>query len=247
MERKICFIDLETTGKEVTSARIVQIAAVKCSPDLTDREEVKNYLINPGIPIPPGATEIHGITDEMVKDAPPFVKIAIRLQNYLEGCDIGGFNSNRYDVPLLSEEFARVGLSWPPEDTKLVDGYQIYATKERRDLTAALKFYCGREHTGAHDAEADILATVDVVAAQILKYEDLLSMSIPELDAFCGGNIRVDLAGTIVLNEQGVAVYNIGKAKGKAVTSDRGFGEWMLKGDFCGNTKAVVKKLLNIK
>lgn len=247
--KDIVFFDLETTGTSTTADRICSIAAVKVNADLEIIGEIKDYLVNPGIPIPPAATEVHGITDEMVKDQPSFKQYSRGMQQFTSGCDLGGFNSNRFDVPMMSEEMARAGIEWPEPETNFIDGYQIYATEEKRDLAAALLFYCGKILIDAHNAKADILATLDVYRAQKYKYEHLTPLSTQAVDMYYGGDVRIDLAGTIVLNDKGVAVYNIGKDKGKEVVANPGFAIWMLKDaqDFPGNTKAILRKLLNIK
>lgn len=246
MDRPIIVFDLETTAVELSTAKIVQLAAVKVSPTLEQLEEPKNILINPGVPIPAEATEIHGITDDMVKEQGTFSEYAKSIFDYFDGCDVAGFNSNKFDVPLLSEEFNRVnrGLDWPPHGIKMIDACHIYHKNEKRDLTAAYRFYCNKELDGAHDASKDIIASLEVLIAQIAKYDDLRELDVQGLHHYCGGDIRVDLAGTIVLNEQGVACYAIGKAKGKPVVQDPGFGNWMLKSDFTKNTKDILTKLL---
>lgn len=247
MNRPLVILDLETTGTDISSDRIVQIACLKVSPDFEQIGDIKNYLVNPGIPIPKGASDVHGITDEMVKDEPLFAHYAKGLYAYLLGCDIVGFNSNRFDVPLLAEEFLRIHpeVVFPSPDTLLFDAYSIFSQKEKRDLTAAYKFYCNKDLEGAHDAKNDILATFEVFKSQLDFYKDLKEMDLNQLHNFCGGDIRVDLAGTIVLNENGTAVYNIGKDKGKSVVKNPSFGQWMLKTpSFCSSTKEVLRKLI---
>lgn len=246
MSTPICFLDFESTGTSVTKDKIVQIAIVKVSENLEIIDECKNYYINPEIPIPAEATAVHGITDEMVKEKPTFKAYAKGFYEYLEGCSIGGYNSNRFDIPLLSEEFARCGIHWPLQQTNFVDAYTIAAEKEKRNLAWAYQFYCGMQIEDAHNAQADIMATLEVFKAQVKHYEDLSAMSIEQLNDFCGGKIRVDLAGTIVLNDDGIAVYNIGKDKGFSVKQHPGFAKWMLDKDFTTNTKNIIKKLLNI-
>lgn len=244
--RNIAWIDLESTGTSVTADRIVSIAAVKVSPDLVQIGDVKDYLVNPGIPIPAGATEVHGITDEMVKDSPSFKAYSRGLFDFLDGCDIGGFNSNRFDVPMLSEEFARVGIEWPIKGTNYADAMQIYHTEEKRDLKAAFLFYCDQILIDAHNAKADILATLKIYRAQKVRYEAIRDMTTAEIDLHYGGNIRVDLAGTMIINDAGVVVYNIGKDKGKSVVENPGFAHWMIKQDFTGNTKSIIRSLLHL-
>jgi len=237
--------DLETTGVEVDSARIVQIACRKLDNLFLPMEPAKKMLINPGIPIPADATEVHKITDEMVANAPTFKQVSKSLFTYFEGCDLAGFNIINYDNPLLAEEFARVGIEWPAPGTRVVDVLKIFYAKEPRTLSGAVKHYLGREHEEAHDAEGDINATDEVLLAMIAKYGDLQVMDIEKLHEFCEGEEkRIDIAGKIVLNKDGVAVYGFGKDKGKTVRDNPGFGNWMLKQGFTTNTKEVVRRLL---
>lgn len=250
MNRPIVIFDLETTGTDLSSDRIVQIACLKVSHDFSEIGELKNHLINPLVPIPEDATKCHGITNDHVKDKPKFIEIAKSLYEYLSGCDLLGFNSNRFDVPLLAEEFIRADpfYTFPDADTKLLDAYQIFASKEKRDLTAAYMFYCGKVMEGAHEAGNDLMATMEIFRSQLLRYEDINQMNVHELHDFCGGSVRVDLAGSIILNEEGVAVYAIGKDKGKSVVKNPSFAQWMLKTPtFCSNTKNVLKRMLNYK
>jgi DNA polymerase III subunit epsilon len=245
MNKHIALLDLETTGTDVDSARIVQIAAVKLDYELQPVEEVKVMYVNPSIPIPAEASEVHKITDEMVKDAPQFKQIAKSLHSWLQGCDVLGFNSNRFDVLVLNEEFAREKLIWPAQGTRLLDVYKIFAEKEQRTLAGAAKFYLQENHDDAHDAKADILMTLRVFDAQRRVYGDIGAMTPDELHSFCNGTEqKLDLAGKIVRNEQGVAVYSFGKDKGKPVKDNPGFGNWMLKNSFTHDTKEVVRKLL---
>lgn len=245
--KPIVIFDLETTGTEVEASKIVELACLKVSHDLQPLADqtVKRILINPGIPIPPEAIEVHKITDDMVKDAGVFGRYAKAIYDYFAGCDVAGFNSNRFDVPLLAEEFARVGINWPEPDTNFIDVYQIFAYKEPRDLSGAVKFYLNREHETAHSAEGDILATAAVLAAQIGRYPELAGMGAKEIHQFCQGEQQwVDLAGKIVLNKDGVAVYAFGKDKGKSVKGNPGFAQWMLKQSFPTNTKNVIRSIL---
>lgn len=249
MAKNVVVIDVETTGTDVCNDRVVQIAARKLIDGLSpsEQEPVKVHLINPGVPIPPQATEIHKITDEMVKDAPPFAAIAKSLFQYLEGCDIAGYNILGFDIHVISEEFNRCGIVWPVEGTCYFDAYRIFAEKERRDLSSASRYYLNKEHDGAHDAAADVSTTSDVLLAQLQKYEDLKGMSAAELSKYCIGERAVDLAGKIVLNDDGVPVYTIGaKTKGVPVVADPGFGKWMLQQSFPAETKRVIKRLLDI-
>lgn len=246
--KPIVFFDLETTGTSTTSDRIVQIAAAKLQPSLNGEIEIKKVLVNPGMPIPPGATKVHGITNEMVKDKPTFASYAKSLFELMSGCNLAGFNIRTFDVPLLAEEFSRVGIDFPEPGMCYFDSCRIFHSKEPRDLSAAVRFYTGSELTGAHDAGADVVGTIEVFRAQMKKYTELQDMDEKQLDLFCtGGKNVLDLAGKIAINDDGVPVYTFGKAIGKPVSSDKGFGEWMLKGDFNTDTKNVLKKLLYAK
>lgn len=245
--KPIIFFDTETTGTDIVEDRIVQLAVLKVDETGSPLkgEQAKEIIMNPGKPISPGATKVHGITDDMVKDAPPFGAYAKSIYEYFRGCDVAGFNIKRFDVPLMAEEFARVGITWPEPGTEFVDMYQIFAKKEPRDLGAALKFYNGKSHENAHNATADILATIDVFKGQMFMYKDLAEMSISEINAFCEGDERwVDLAGKIILNAEGIPVYSFGKDKDKSIKSNPGFAQWMLKGNFPSETKKQIKKIL---
>src|SRR6187431_1199003 len=169
LTRPIAFIDLETTGVNLSVDRIIEVAIIKILPDNT--RQVKRKLINPGMPIPPQSTEIHGITNEMVKDAPTFKQAGNELKQFIEGCDLGGYNSKRFDIPMLMEEFLRAGMTVDLSNRKMVDVQHIFYTMEPRTLSAAYKFYCEKELTDAHSAEIDITATVEVLHAQLMKYE----------------------------------------------------------------------------
>lgn len=246
MTKPIIFIDLETTGTSTTTDRIVQIAAYKKVVD-GQTEKPRKYLINPTIPIPPAASEIHGITDEMVKDKPLFKQIVKGLLEYCKGCDFCGFNILDFDVPLLSEEITRAGFTWNIEGVKFFDSFRIFRDKEKRDLAAAVKFYTGKDHKGGHDAGEDIAATANVFHAQLLLYPDLGEMSPEQLAEYCAGGRSLDLAGKIILNSEGVPCFSFGKSKGTPVTKDLGFANWMLKNDFTTNTKEVVRRIISDK
>jgi DNA polymerase-3 subunit epsilon len=242
-DQPAAILDLETTGKDPQTAKIVEISVVKVMPDGT--KDIRTMKVNPGIPIPPEATEVHKITDDMVREAGTFGRYAKGIYDYFAGCDVAGFNSNRFDVPLLAEEFSRVGVTRPEPGTNFIDVYQIFAYKEPRDLSGAVKFYLNREHENAHSAEGDILATAAVLAAQIGRYPELAGMGAKEIHTFCQGDQPwVDLAGKIVLNKEGIEVYGFGKDKGKSVKANPGFAQWMLKQSFPTNTKKILKKLL---
>ncbi len=252
MNEHIAFIDLETTGLELESARIVQLSTFKIAtvellrPVIdTASVEQKTYLVNPGIPIPKEASDVHGITDEMVRNKPPFSAYSKGLLGFLDGCDLAGYNVINFDIPLLAEEFARCGIDWPAPGYNVLDACTIFREKEPRDLSGAVRFFCGRELEGAHGADADAMASFEVLFAQLNKYDDLRAMTPAEISEFCGTNKRLDLAGKIELNDRGQPFYTFGKAKGKEVQADRGFGEWMLKQTFfTTNTKRVLRRIL---
>lgn len=243
-EIKYLFFDLETTGKSVTKDKIVQLAAVLLDSEFRMIDQ-KNILINPGMPIPAEATAVHGITDEMVTGKPLFKDVAAELINLFSDCVLSGYNIKNYDVPLLSEEFNRVNIAWPPVGITIVDAYKIFSLKERRDLSYAVKFYTGVDLQGAHDAEVDVDATINVFISQMQMYQDLREMTHKELQAFCDEGVKsLDLAGKITLNDQDIPCYSFGKSKGVPVVNDKGFGEWMLRNDFPSDTKNVIKSLI---
>ncbi len=233
LKNPIVFFDLETTGINIAADRIVEIAWMKV--DLNGNETSKTQRINPGMPIPENVTAIHGISDEDVKDAPTFNEIARSLAKEIEGCDLAGYNSIRFDIPLLAEEFLRAGVDIDLSKRKFVDVQVIFMKMEPRTLTAAYKFFAGKELTDAHSAEADTLATYEVLQAQLDRYPNLEN-DIGKLAEFSAHNRNVDFAGRIVYNEDDVEVFNFGKYKGKPVRevlqSDPGYLGWMMKGDF---------------
>lgn len=241
--RPIIFFDLETTGTDFVQDRVVQIAVLKLDTDLS--EEVRTRLINPGIPIPKAASEVHGIYDDDVKDKPRFSEIAKSLSDFFVDCDIAGYNSNSFDIPFLVEEFARCGIEFPSPDAKLIDVCTIFKKKEERTLSAAMKFYCDKTHDDAHDAEADVRATLDVFKAQLARYNDI-GTTAAELHEFCRRGEIVDYARKLAKNEQGEIVFNFGKNKGKPVTEDLDYARWILESDFPEGTKMALRRVLNI-
>lgn len=245
-KKPIIFFDLETTGTDTTKDKPVSFAATKEYISEDKPIEKLSFLINPCMPIPPGATAVHGITNEMVQGAKTFKEMANELYAFFRGCDIAGFNILTFDVPMLSDCFAAEGLQFPEDGCNIIDAYKIFAHYERRDLTGAAKFYLNETHDGAHDALADVLMTRKVFLAQIYKYPELNNMSPTEAQALCMDG-AVDLAGKIKNNASGVPCYNFGKAKDTPVKEDPGFGFWMLKNSFPENTKAIVRQLLNVK
>lgn len=250
LSRPFCQIDLETTGTDPSQDRITQIAVLKVMPELnpdgTNVTIIKNRLINPGMPIPAGAAEITGINDEAVKDAPKFASIANNLLQFLMGCDLGGFNFRWYDLPLLAEEFHRVGINdFPAKGTRVVDSLNIFKDREKRNLTAAYKFYCGKDLEGAHNAEVDITATHEVLLGQLNKYPDL-GKDIESLSKIGEVPNQVDLSGRFVMNESGQAVFNFGKYNGQIITKSKdhvGYLDWIINGGFSLNTKYHASKI----
>ena len=244
LHKPLCVFDLETTGTQVAKDRIVEISILKVNPDAS--RESKTWLVNPERPIPEETSAIHGITDERVKDAPTFKEIASKVMDMIAGTDLGGFNSNRFDVPLLAEELLRAGLDFDLSKFKLVDAQTIFHKMEPRNLTAAYQFYCKKELVNAHSAEADTLATYEVMLSQLDKYESLKN-DVDFLATFSAITKNVDLAGRIVFNEKNEECFNFGKYKGKLVVdvfkSDTSYYDWMMKGDFPTNTKNVITAL----
>ncbi len=250
LKNPIIFFDLETTGINIASDRIVEISYLKV--DLNGNESLKTYRVNPGVPIPEKASAIHGIRDADVKDSPGFNEVAKILAKEFEGCDLAGYNSVRFDIPLLAEEFLRVGVDIDLKRRKFVDVQVIFMKMEQRTLTAAYKFFVGKELKDAHSAEADTLATYEVLQAQLDRYSNLEN-DIGKLAEFSAHNRNVDFAGRIIYNEEDVEVFNFGKYKGKPVCEilqhDPGYYGWMMNGDFPLYTKKVLTsiKLSSIK
>jgi len=246
LTRSLAFIDLETTGINITNDRILEIGIVKVLPDGT--KQVKRKLINPTIPIPKASSDIHGITDEMVKDAPTFKQAANEIKQFIDGCDLGGYNSNRFDLPMLIEEFSRAGINFPIEGKKLVDVQKIFHLMEQRTLSAAFKFYCNKTLEGAHGAEADATATWEVLEAQIERYPNI-GDTLESIVKFTGEDDIVDFARRFVRDDKGVEIFNFGKHKGKPVSQvlkeEPQYYDWMMKGDFALNTKQKLTEILN--
>lgn len=242
LTRPIVFFDLETTGINPTTDRIIELCVVKLHPD--GQRESQVHVFNPTIPIPKEASDVHGFTDEMVKDKPIFAEKAKELQGFFAGCDLGGYNIVSFDLPLIAEEFCRASL-FPPfnKDTRLVDGLKIFYAHEKRDLTSAYRFYCGKSLEDAHSAEADVNASIEVLNMQVERYG--LLETVEELHSFSGGGSEIiDFAGKFARNEQGVIVLTFGKNAGKPAIEDKGYLEWMLKSDFPMYTKYIIGKIL---
>lgn len=241
LKNPIIFFDLETTGINIASDRIVELSYLKI--DTIGNELSRTIKVNPGIPIPAKATEIHGITDEDVKDAQAFNEIAKSVAKEFEGCDLAGYNSVRFDIPLLAEEFLRAGVDIDMMKRKFVDVQVIFMKKEPRTLAAALKFYCDKDLDNAHSAEADTRATYEVLQAQLEYYSDLEN-DIASLAEFSAHNRNADFAGRIIYDENDVEIFNFGKYKGRLVTEvlarDPGYYGWMMHGDFPLYTKKIL-------
>lgn len=250
LKRPIVVFDLETTGVNVTTDRIVEISTVKLCPGQTE-PEVKTRRLNPEMHIPEEATAVHHITDADVADCPRFKQIAKNLAKYLEGCDIAGFNSNRFDIPMLDQEFQRADVDFDFSKARFIDVQTIFHKKEPRNLTAAYRFYCGKELEGAHSADADTMATYEVLLAQLERYPDLPD-NVEELADFASQNRNVDFMGRLVYDDMKREVINFGRYKGKlaeeVLKKDPGYYGWIMQGDFTKNTKDCFTRIkLRIK
>lgn len=257
LKNPLVFFDLETTGINIANDRIVELAFLKVMPNGETEKRVQ--LVNPTIPIPEESAMIHGIRDEDVADKPTFKELAKNLAKFLEGCDLGGFNIVRFDVPLLVEEFLRAGVDFEVSQRKLIDAQKIFFLMEQRTLSAAYRFYCDKELEGAHGAEADNDATYEVFKAQIERYKDqpvtdasgrdlgVIKNDMAAIHHLVASNM-VDLAGRMVFNDKNVEVFNFGKHKGRPVADvlkrEPGYYDWMMQGDFPLDTK---RKLTQIK
>ncbi len=245
LTKPLAVIDLETTGINLGSDRILEIAVVKIMPD--GKKIVKRKLVNPEMPIPQASTDVHGITNEMVKDAPTFRQIANELKQFLDNSDLAGYNSNRFDIPMLVEEFLRVGMDFDMKGRHLLDVQKVFHMMEQRTLTAAYRFYCNKELDGAHGAEADASATWEVLEAQIIKYPQL-GNNIESILKFTGDEQVVDFARRFIM-ENGIEKFNFGKHKGRPVVdvlkSEPQYYDWMMKGDFPLHTKQKLTEILN--
>ncbi len=244
LTRPIVSFDLETTGLDIASDRIVEICCVKLHTD--GRREVRTQRLNPGRPIAPQATAVHGITDADVATAPRFEQAAADLHAFFIGCDLTGFNIEHFDLPLLTNEFGRAGRTFPAADTKVIDSFRIFTMREPRDLSAALRFYCNRELTAAHAAEADALAAADVLLAQVNRYNDLPA-EVDGLHAVCRPPDWLDGQGKIVWVDD-EATISFGKNKGKSlrmlVENDPSYLQWICRGNFAPDTIEIVRAAL---
>lgn len=244
LKKPIIFFDLETTGTSITTDRIVEISMIKVMPN--GEERTRTLRVNPEMHIPEESTAIHHITDADVADKPTFKQIAKDLAKSFEGCDVAGYNSNKFDLPMLSEEFNRAGVDFDFSRARMVDVQTIFHKKEQRTLVAAYRFYCDRNLEEAHSANADTRATYEVLMAQLDRYPDLPN-DIEELSKFSSQNNNVDLMGRIILNDKGEEVINFGKYKGQTVESvfrkDQGYFSWIEQGDFPQDTKRAFRRI----
>lgn len=245
LERPLAFFDIESTGINPATDRIVELAIVRVAVDGTETRFRR--LVNPEMPIPDEAREIHGISDEMVKDAPAFRQIATDVERFLHNCDLGGYNSNRFDIPMLVEEFLRAGVAFSFDKRRLLDVQKIYHKMEPRTLSAAYQFYCNKSLEDAHSADADVTATWEVLKAQVERYP-VIGNSLDSILKFTGEDKIVDVARRFIWKGEEI-IFNFGKHKGKAVhivlKQEPQYYDWMMKGDFSLHTKQVISEILN--
>lgn len=244
LKRPLVFFDLETTGVNIGTDRIVEISILKVHPN--GNKESYTWLVNPEIEIPAEAIAVHGITNEKVVTEPTFKELAAKVSDLIADCDLAGFNSNRFDIPLLAEELMRAGIDFDMDNRKAVDVQVIYHKKEKRNLSAGYQFYCGKELEGAHSAEADTLATYEILNAQVEKYEDLES-TVDALSEYSSHSKRADFAGFILFNDNKQEIFSFGKYKGRLVEDvlkeNPGYNSWIQNADFPLYTKNVLQKI----
>lgn len=258
LTRPLAFFDLETTGTNVVKDRIVEISIFKLKPD--GQTQSMTRLVNPGMPIPPETTAIHGISDKDVENQPTFAQLAPELNQFLEQCDLAGYNSNKFDIPMLMEEFLRTGIRFDIKKRRLIDVQNIFHKMEPRTLKAAYRFYCGKELDSAHQAEADTRATYEILLAQIERYSGLdyedregnisqpIQNDVDSLYQFSYDHRNADLAGHIGYNKAGKEVFHFGKHKGRLVEEvfkqEPQYFDWMMKADFPLSTKQVIQGIM---
>jgi len=244
ISKPICFFDLETTGVNVSLDRIVEISILKIFPN--GNKESKTWLVNPGVPIPLEASNIHGITNDIIKNEPLFKMIASDIKSMINNCDLAGFNSNKFDIPLLAEELLRSEIDFSLDNVSTIDVQNIFHKMEQRTLSAAYQFYCGKSLDNAHSSKADTLATFEVLESQIEKYDDLEN-NVSFLSDFSERGKNVDLAGFIKYNEDHIPCFSFGKHKGKTVDyvleNESGYFGWLLNADFPMYTKKVLTQI----
>ena len=244
LTKPIVFFDLETTGVNIATDRIVEISILKVFPN--GNKESKTWLVNPEMEIPKESSEIHGITNEQVVTEPTFKELANKVNEMVAGCDLAGFNSNRFDIPLLAEELMRAGIDFDMKNRKAIDVQVIFHKKEQRTLGAGYQFYCGKELEGAHGAEADTNATYEILLAQLDKYPDLEN-SVEALSEFSTHGERADFAGFILMNDEKQEIFSFGKHKGRTVEEvfieNPGYNNWIQNADFPLYTKKVLREI----
>lgn len=244
LTKPIVFFDLETTGINIATDRIVEIALLKVYPN--GNKESKTWLVNPEINIPKEASDIHGITNEKVANEPIFKELAPEISKIIDGCDLSGFNSNRFDIPLLAEEMIRANVNFDMKNRVAIDVQVIFHKKEERTLSAGYKFYCGEDLENAHSAMADAIATYEILKAQIEKYEDLEN-DVAFLGDYSKYNKRADFAGFVLFNEDNEEIFTFGKYKGQKVVDvllkDKGYFSWIENADFPLYTKKILKEI----
>jgi len=244
LTKPLIFFDLETTGINIATDRIVEISILKIFPN--GNKESKTWLVNPEIEIPAEATEIHGITNEKVVTEPTFKELAVEINEMIAGSDLAGFNSNRFDIPLLAEELMRAGIDFNMDNRKAIDVQVIFHKKEQRTLSAGYQFYCGKELEGAHGAEADTHATYEILKAQLDKYDDIEN-DVAALSEFSTHGKRADFAGFILLNDKKEEIFSFGKYKGRTVEEvlkeNPGYNAWIQNADFPLYTKKVLREI----
>jgi len=244
LEKPIVFFDLETTGVNIATDRIVEISVLKLFPN--GNKESKTWLVNPEVEIPKESAEIHGITNEKVVTEPTFKQLAPKVSEMIAGCDLAGFNSNRFDIPLLAEELMRAGIDFDMKNRKAIDVQVIFHKKEQRTLSAGYQFYCGKELEGAHGAEADTNATYEILLSQVDKYDDI-GNTVETLSAYSTHGKRADFAGFILMNEEDQEIFSFGKYKGRTVEEvfkeNPGYNNWIQNADFPLYTKKVLKEI----
>ena len=259
LEKDLVFFDIESTGADVVKDRIIQIAMIKYTKEGTEPIEL-NLLMNPEYEIKPDAIKVHGITQEMVQDKPSFKEYALEIYDFLENCDLAGYNCNRFDIPMLIEEFARVGMDFSMEGRSRIDALQIFYKMEPRTLKAALKFYCGKALENAHDAMADTKATAAVFMGQLDKYEGVdyidqddqlikapIKNDIKAIHEFLDDNKNVDFTGRFSRNKEGIIVFNFGTNKGQEAYKNPQTLNWIINKDFPEQVKNIARAILNGK
>ncbi|NTS41046.1 3'-5' exonuclease [Flavisolibacter sp. BT320] len=244
LKKPLAFLDIEATGSNVSTDRIVEIAIVKYLPD--GGRTVKRKIINPQMPIPPAITDIHGITDEMVQSAPVFKAVAHEIKQFLDGCDLACYNAYRLDIPMLVEEFIRAEVEFDVRNRKLIDVQKIFHTMEQRTLSAAYKFYCNKSLEGAHGAEVDAAATAEILFAQLERYPQL-GNNVDSIIKAVGEDNIIDFARRFIYDDKGVEVFNFGKHKGRpladVLTAEPQYYDWMMRGEFPANTKQKLTEI----